>query len=82
MTFNLQDFPLEVVSQHGIEIQHPDDFVMNQLQLQELVALEAVKRMRSRWKHPPRTATELIEALDKRGLPLTAEHLKQAANLI
>ena len=54
---------------------------MNQLQLQELVALEAVKRMRSRWKHPPRTATELIEALDKRGLPLTAEHLKQAANL-
>ncbi len=81
VTFNLQDFPLEVVSQHGIEIQHPDDFVMNQLQLQELVALEAVKRMRSRWKHPPRTATELIEALDKRGLPLTAEHLKQAANL-
>lgn len=82
VTFNLKDFPAEVLSKHGIEVQHPDDFVMNQLQLQELVALDAVKRMRARWKNPERTAAELIAALEQRGLPLTAEHLRQAESLI
>lgn len=82
VTYNVKHFPAAVVGQHGIEVQHPDDFVMNQLQLQEIVALEAVKGMRARWRNPPRSAEELIEALQKRGLPLSAEHLKQAKNLI
>lgn len=82
VTFNVKDFPHEATSRHGIEVQHPDDFVMNQLQLQQLVALEAVKRMRARWRNPERTASELINALEHRGLPLTAEHLRQASSLI
>ena len=82
VTFNIKHFPAEVLSPHGIEVQHPDDFVMNQLQLQELIAIEAIKKMRARWKNPERSATELIEALEKRGLPLTAAHLRQAAALI
>lgn len=82
VTFNIKHFPSEVLTRHGIEAQHPDDFVMNQLQLQELVAIEAIKKMRARWKSPERTATELIEALEKRGLPLTAAHLKEAIALI
>ncbi len=82
VTFNIKDFPQEILSPHGIEVQHPDDFVMNQLQLQELVAIEAIKSMRARWKNPPRSAIELVEALEKRGLPITAAYLKQAKALI
>lgn len=82
VTFNLKHFPTEVISPHGIEVQHPDDFVMNQLQLQELVAIEAIKKMRARWKNPARSAVELIVALEKRGLPFTAAYLKQAEALI
>jgi hypothetical protein len=78
----LKHFPSELFAEHEIEIQHPDDFVMNQLQLQELVAVQAIKRMRARWKNPPRTATELIDTLEKRGLPLTAAFLKQVEALI
>jgi len=55
---------------------------MNQLQLQKLVALGAIKGMRARWKNPPRSASELIAALEKRGLPLTAGALREAESLI
>lgn len=82
VTFDIKHFPPDALSPHGIEVQHPDDFVMNQLQLQELVAIEAIKKMRARWKNPPRSAIELIDALEKRGLPLTAAYLKQAEALI
>lgn len=60
VTFNLKHFPAEAVHPHGIEVVHPDDFVMNQLQLEPYVALEAIKSMRARWKNPPRSADELI----------------------
>ena len=82
VTFNTRDFPADVLLSHGIEVQHPDDCVMNQLQLQELVAINAIKKMRARWKNPERSATDLIAALEKRGMPLTAAHLRQAEALI
>lgn len=49
VTFNLKDFPAEALARHDIEALHPDDFIMNQLQLHQLTALTAVKKMRSRW---------------------------------
>ena len=82
VTFNIKHFPADVLLSHGIEVQHPDDFVMNQLQLQELVAINAIKKMRARWKNPERSAADLIAALEKREMPLTAMHLKQAEALI
>jgi predicted nucleic acid-binding protein len=82
VTFNLRDFPAEILQVHGIEAQHPDDFIMNQLQLHEVRALTAVKEMRERWKNPPYTATEMLRLLALRGLSQTAEHLQGALKLI
>lgn len=82
VTFNLKDFPAEVLKTFDIEVHHPDDFVMNQLQLHEVRALTAVKEMRARWKNSPRSAEELLTLLDARGLPQTAEHLHNALGLI
>ena len=82
VTFNLKDFPSEVLKPFGIEAQHPDDFVMNQLQLHEIRALTAVKEMRQRWKNPPCGAKELLALLEARGLVQTAEHLHGALGLI
>ena len=82
VTFNLKDFPAEVLKAFDIEAQHPDEFVMNQLQLHEVRALTAVKEMRARWKNPSRSAEELLTLLEARGLPQTAEHLHSALGLI
>ena len=82
VTFNIKDFPQAVLQPYGIEVQHPDEFVVNQLQLQKIPALSAIKKMRARWKNPERSAQDLITAFELRGLPLTADLLREAITLI
>ena len=82
VTFNIRDFPEAVLRPYGIEVQHPDEFVMNQLQLHKIPALSAIKKMRMRWTHPARSAQDLITAFELRGLPLTADLLREAITLI
>ena len=82
VTFNLKDFPRDVLHSYNIEAQHPDDFVLNQLELNEIAALSAIRRMRARLRNPPRTASELIERFSLSGLPQTAARLRQAQELI
>lgn len=82
VTFNIKDFPASVLRPYGIEVQHPDEFLMNQLQLQKIPALSAIKKMRARWTNPVRPAQELITAFELRGLPLTADLLRDAITLI
>ena len=78
VTFNTKDFPPAALQPYGIEVQHPDD----QLQLQKIPALSAIKKMRARWTNPERPALALIAAFEKRGLPLTADLLREAVDLI
>ena len=51
----------------GIEVQTPDEFVLNQLMLEKLTARAALKRMRERWAGPqyamPRDRVE-VSGLD------------------
>jgi len=82
VTFNLKDFPADALDPHQIEALHPDDFVLNQLELRPYEALAAVKKMRARLIRPPQTAAELIATLERSGLPATAAHLRQAQALI
>ena len=82
VTFNTKDFPEAALTPYGIVVQHPDEFIVNQLQLHKLSALTAMKKMRARWTHPARSAEELIAAFEKRGLPFTADLLRDAAALI
>lgn len=82
VTFNLKHFPADVVSKYDIEVQHPDDFAMNQLELRQLEALEAVKNMRARLKNPVQTPEQLITTLERCGLPLSAGYLRSVSGLI
>jgi predicted nucleic acid-binding protein len=82
VTFNIKDFPQAVLQPYGIEVQHPDEFVVNQLQLQKIPALSAIKKMRARWTNPARSAQDLVTAFELRGLPLTADLLREAIALI
>ena len=82
VTFNTKDFPAAVLQPYGIEVQHPDEFLMNQLQLQKIPALSAIKKMRARWTNPTRSAQDVITAFEIRGLPMTADLLREAITLI
>jgi predicted nucleic acid-binding protein len=82
VTANLRDFPPDVVSPLGIEVIHPDQFLVAQWDLDQLAAVAAFKRMRARWKKPEATAEDFASALERAGLPTTAQRLREAAELI
>jgi hypothetical protein len=82
VTANLKDFPAKVMAQYGIEAQHPDDFIMNQLELRPFEALEVFKRVRAKRRKPECSAAELIDIVEKSGLPQTAQHLRAHTGLI
>lgn len=82
VTFNLADFPAAVLAPFGIEAQHPDDFLLNQLDLNPIAALKSIKAMRGRWRRPAVSADEFATALERLQLPLTASRLRDVADLI
>jgi predicted nucleic acid-binding protein len=82
VTWNERDFPAEVLDPFGIELQTPDEFVVNQLMLKGHLALGAIKAMRERWERPQYTASALVDLLEKRRLPQTAAHLRDVVDLI
>jgi predicted nucleic acid-binding protein len=82
ITWNEGDFPMEVLDRFGIELQTPDEFVLNQIMLKGSIALTAIKAMRERWERPQYTAIALVDLLEKRGLPQTAAHLRDVVALI
>lgn len=81
VTFNLRDFPIDVLTKFNIEPLHPDQFIVNQLELHEAVALSAVKAMRGRLRHPPISANDLLATLAGIGLPFTAALLSDVSGL-
>ena len=62
--------------------QDPDEFVLNQVMLEKVAALAAIKRMRERWARPRYDALSLVALLEIRGLPQTAAHLRDVVALI
>lgn len=82
VTFNLKDFPTDYVRQFGIDVLHPDDFVMNQIDLDQVACLAAIKAMRAGWNSPAYTAMQLVEFYSRIGLTQTSDFLRSAIKLI
>jgi hypothetical protein len=82
VTFNLRDFPVEVLGPLGIEVLHPDSFLAAQLDLDTLRVLPAFKKMRARLRNPAFTPAAFADAMERNGLPQTASLLRDAAELI
>ena len=82
VTYNLKDFPTDALRQYGIEAIHPDDFILNQLDLATSVVLTAVKQTRGRLRNPTRSAEEYLGCLADQGLFQTVSELKLSLELI
>ena len=82
VTFNLKDFPAELIDKFGVDVQHPDDFLMNQLQLRQFDALEVMRKVSGRYRNPQLSAKEFIELVSRNGLPQTAQYLQTHMGLI
>ncbi len=81
VTFNIKDFPAAGVNQFDIEVRHPDFFVSDLIDLNELKAREAFTNQVRNLKNPPKTPQEVLAILSKAGLVQSASKLKALLSL-
>ena len=82
VTSNLKDFPVAVLSVHGVEVIDPDTFIIKQWDLDTVNAIAAFKRMRSRRRKPQSSPEDFAYALEMGGLPATAKRLRLVSEWI
>ena len=82
VTQNLQDFPEATLRPYGIEVQHPDDFLLHHLRLFPGRFCVAVRKVRTRLKNPPYSVADYLATLTRQGLVATVAELEQFSQLI
>jgi hypothetical protein len=80
VTFNLDDFPEEILRPYAIEAIHPDDFLVCQFDLSPPVILAAVKMHRASMRNPPKSPSEYLMELERNQIPQTVALLRQHAS--
>lgn len=82
VTFNLKDFPVACLDRYGIRAVHPDDFLLDMLDLNASKVIEAARNHRASLKNPPFTQDEYFDCLQKQRLPQMVSQLRQYAAII
>lgn len=71
VTYNLKDFPDDVLAPLGFTAQHPDQFVEHAFDLSPGDVIKAARDHRASLKNPPRTVEELFDSYLRHELATT-----------
>ena len=82
VTCNPQDVPEAVAAPYGIEVQQPDDFLSDHLDLMPVPFCDAVRMIRARLMAPPISVQDYLGNFAGLGLGATAAELEQFAPMI
>lgn len=82
ITFNLKDFPADVLDKFGVVAMHPDKFVEHQFDLYGGLVIHVAKQHRTALKNPPKSPRQYLDTLAAQGLVVTADRLREFENLI
>lgn len=81
VTYNLKDFPAEILAQFEIEAVHPGEFLLSLFDQAPDVVCAAVKRQREGLRNPPKTIQQLLATLEGQGLRRSVARLRQCVDL-
>lgn len=73
VTMNSKDFPEEQLQALALEVQHPDEFLLNQLDLDPEITIRTLKDQAAAGQNPTITVPSLLERLSRCGTPRFAE---------
>jgi hypothetical protein len=76
VTYNLRDFPHDILAPLGISAQHPDQFIEHAFDLDPVLVCNAVRSLRSTLRNPPKSAAALLETWQQLGLASTVAVLR------
>lgn len=77
VTFNVKDFPSVYLKSFGIEVQHPDEFIINLIDVDKQTSIEAFSNQVRSLKNPPESEDEVLSVLAKCGLKNCIKKLKE-----
>lgn len=76
VTMNGKDFPSEILARFGIEVLHPDDFLLDLVDLFPLRVVRIVEEQAKALRKPARTYEEVLDAIG-RSAPETVARLRE-----
>ncbi|WP_268920813.1 PIN domain-containing protein [Sandaracinobacteroides hominis] len=82
VTTNLRHFPADICKSYGIEVIHPDTFLVNVVDLDERRAVSALRRHREVLQNPDMTAEQYLVEFERRGLVQTKQRLAALVGLL
>lgn len=82
VTFNLDDFPNDILGRYGIEAQHPDEFIGHLFDLDPGAVCNAARQQRQALRNPPKSTEEFLDTLLRQGLAGTVAQLEEMIDLI
>jgi predicted nucleic acid-binding protein len=78
VTFNLKDFPEASTDAFDLEVVHPDDFLLDQLDLYPAATLGTIRELVDAYDSPALSETEFLEELARAHVPRFAAALRRA----
>jgi len=82
VTYNLKDFPAAILAPYEIEAQHPDEFILCQIDLHPGLIFKWIKAHRESLKNPPKNINEYLALLQNAQLTQTASRLQEFKALL
>lgn len=76
VTFNLHDFPGSALGFYEVEAVHPDDFVLDMIDLAPAAVTNAVREQANALRNPSRSLSELLDTLKDNGLDQSVAKLR------
>ena len=73
VTFNLKHFPKAALADYELTVVHPDEFLLDQLDLYQAKTVEAVIQVPAQYENPPVTIAEFLDLLKRSGVPKFAK---------
>jgi predicted nucleic acid-binding protein len=69
ITANVRDYPVDILGPLNIEVIHPDNFLLDQLDLAPRIVLEVLREQADHTRQPALTPVDLIARLARAGVP-------------
>lgn len=69
ITTNVRHYPTDTLEPLGIEVIHPDNFLLDQLDLVPRTVLDALREQAANTRHPHLTPIDLVARLARAGVP-------------
>jgi len=77
VTANAKHFPRDSLVGFGLDAVHPDDFVLDCIDLSAAAVLSAIREQAASLKTPPMTPAEVMDRLQKNGLAQSVAKLRE-----